>query len=159
MIGFLFFFFTRRRRHTIFDCDWSSAVCSSDLLRELSPRRGGVPGGGPPPRLSLLAALASGRALSPASTARVPPRVRASASRAVRRARERSLRRRDACRGPGPRARPPPSPPALRPPPPRLPPPRARAAPGAVPCGGRLSGTGRPGAVRVPAATPAPRRR
>src|SRR5205823_13415111 len=85
---------------------------------------------GLPPRLSLLAALASGRALSPASTARVPPRVRASASRAVRRARGRSLRRRDACRGPGPRARPPPSPPALRPPPPRLPPPRARAAAG-----------------------------
>src|SRR3972149_6354153 len=25
------FFFSRRRRHTIFDCDWSSDVCSSDL--------------------------------------------------------------------------------------------------------------------------------
>src|SRR2546430_8923328 len=24
-------FFTSRRRHTIFDCDWSSDVCSSDL--------------------------------------------------------------------------------------------------------------------------------
>src|SRR5256886_10165701 len=26
------FFFSSRRRHTIFDCDWSSDVCSSDLL-------------------------------------------------------------------------------------------------------------------------------
>src|SRR5438270_1572758 len=27
----LVFFFSSRRRHTIFDCDWSSDVCSSDL--------------------------------------------------------------------------------------------------------------------------------
>src|SRR5256886_14633402 len=27
------FFFSSRRRHTRFDCDWSSDVCSSDLLR------------------------------------------------------------------------------------------------------------------------------
>src|SRR6266478_9283123 len=26
-----FFFFSSRRRHTSFDCDWSSDVCSSDL--------------------------------------------------------------------------------------------------------------------------------
>src|SRR5688572_5076584 len=26
------FFFSSRRRHTSFDCDWSSDVCSSDLL-------------------------------------------------------------------------------------------------------------------------------
>src|SRR5260370_8077405 len=26
-----FFFFSSRRRHTIFKCDWSSDVCSSDL--------------------------------------------------------------------------------------------------------------------------------
>src|SRR2546430_13136787 len=26
-----FFFFSSRRRHTRFDCDWSSDVCSSDL--------------------------------------------------------------------------------------------------------------------------------
>src|SRR5256886_4554197 len=31
------FFFTSRRRHTRFDCDWSSDVCSSDLI--LSSRR------------------------------------------------------------------------------------------------------------------------
>src|SRR5256886_12213356 len=28
----IFFFFSSRRRHTRFDCDWSSDVCSSDLL-------------------------------------------------------------------------------------------------------------------------------
>src|SRR2546430_3182374 len=27
-----FFFFSSRRRHTRFDCDWSSDVCSSDLV-------------------------------------------------------------------------------------------------------------------------------
>src|SRR2546430_7537300 len=30
----MFFFFSSRRRHTRFDCDWSSDVCSSDLKRE-----------------------------------------------------------------------------------------------------------------------------
>src|SRR2546427_826628 len=29
----LFFFFSSRRRHTRFDCDWSSDVCSSDLAK------------------------------------------------------------------------------------------------------------------------------
>src|SRR5688572_11921471 len=29
---FCFFFFSSRRRHTRFDCDWSSDVCSSDLV-------------------------------------------------------------------------------------------------------------------------------
>src|SRR3989475_9545717 len=28
---YFFFFFSSRRRHTRFDCDWSSDVCSSDL--------------------------------------------------------------------------------------------------------------------------------
>src|SRR5205085_8650437 len=31
----LFFFFSSRRRHTRFDCDWSSDVCSSDLVLAL----------------------------------------------------------------------------------------------------------------------------
>src|SRR2546430_493443 len=31
-ILFFYFFFSSRRRHTRFDCDWSSDVCSSDLL-------------------------------------------------------------------------------------------------------------------------------
>src|SRR5438270_2222655 len=30
----VFFFFSSRRRHTRFDCDWSSDVCSSDLEDE-----------------------------------------------------------------------------------------------------------------------------
>src|SRR2546430_12677432 len=30
------FFFSSRRRHTRFDCDWSSDVCSSDLLLAMS---------------------------------------------------------------------------------------------------------------------------
>src|SRR6266478_9088551 len=29
-----FFFFSSRRRHTRFDCDWSSDVCSSDLAEQ-----------------------------------------------------------------------------------------------------------------------------
>src|SRR5689334_23459950 len=29
---FMFFFFSSRRRHTRWNCDWSSDVCSSDLL-------------------------------------------------------------------------------------------------------------------------------
>src|SRR5205085_9383226 len=31
-VFFFFFFFSSRRRHTRFDCDWSSDVCSSDLF-------------------------------------------------------------------------------------------------------------------------------
>src|SRR5689334_23423290 len=31
-IFFFFFFFSSRRRHTRWNCDWSSDVCSSDLL-------------------------------------------------------------------------------------------------------------------------------
>src|SRR3990167_4270724 len=31
LLGSLFCFFSSRRRHTRFDCDWSSDVCSSDL--------------------------------------------------------------------------------------------------------------------------------
>src|SRR5256886_8352886 len=31
IILFSIFFFSSRRRHTRFDCDWSSDVCSSDL--------------------------------------------------------------------------------------------------------------------------------
>src|SRR2546427_8441294 len=33
----VFFFFSSRRRHTRFDCDWSSDVCSSDLGRRHPP--------------------------------------------------------------------------------------------------------------------------
>src|SRR2546430_5338216 len=35
-----FFFFSSRRRHTRFDCDWSSDVCSSDLDQGARPGPG-----------------------------------------------------------------------------------------------------------------------
>src|SRR2546427_2952100 len=35
-----FFFFSSRRRHTRFDCDWSSDVCSSDLVSLVLTRLG-----------------------------------------------------------------------------------------------------------------------
>src|SRR2546427_6538759 len=38
---YLVFFFSSRRRHTRFDCDWSSDVCSSDLLDVGAGRREG----------------------------------------------------------------------------------------------------------------------
>src|SRR5256886_17602764 len=31
LVLYVLFFFSSRRRHTRFDCDWSSDVCSSDL--------------------------------------------------------------------------------------------------------------------------------
>src|SRR5688572_32916598 len=40
----LYFFFSSRRRHTRFDCDWSSDVCSSDLMSVVKPEASG-PGG------------------------------------------------------------------------------------------------------------------
>src|SRR2546427_5826965 len=33
VVGLDLFFFSSRRRHTRFDCDWSSDVCSSDLAQ------------------------------------------------------------------------------------------------------------------------------
>src|SRR2546430_10042243 len=33
LISSVTFFFSSRRRHTRFDCDWSSDVCSSDLSK------------------------------------------------------------------------------------------------------------------------------
>src|SRR5205085_2835290 len=40
-IAIVMFFFSSRRRHTRFDCDWSSDVCSSDLTKGVpwSPMR------------------------------------------------------------------------------------------------------------------------
>src|SRR5256886_10759021 len=37
MYGSVVFFFSSRRRHTRFDCDWSSDVCSSDLSGSYRP--------------------------------------------------------------------------------------------------------------------------
>src|SRR6266567_891394 len=41
---YVFFFFSSRRRHTRFDCDWSSDVCSSDLVEQMGKM--GLLGGG-----------------------------------------------------------------------------------------------------------------
>src|SRR5882762_11421946 len=38
----IFFFFSSRRRHTRFKCDWSSDVCSSDLVHVLDLREDGA---------------------------------------------------------------------------------------------------------------------
>src|SRR5437762_9123870 len=42
LLDVVFFFFSSRRRHTRYIGDWSSDVCSSDLLRSDSPVRGRV---------------------------------------------------------------------------------------------------------------------
>src|SRR2546430_16932724 len=42
------FFFSSRRRHTRFDCDWSSDVCSSDLLVQLGGAARAIADGRPP---------------------------------------------------------------------------------------------------------------
>src|SRR5438270_9847654 len=44
-----FFFFSSRRRHTRFDCDWSSDVCSSDLAVYSAPTMPVVVAGSIPP--------------------------------------------------------------------------------------------------------------
>src|SRR3989449_11215610 len=60
MITYIFFFFSSRRRHTRCSRDWSSDVCSSDLLRGSPPeparsrsaRLVSLGGGGLPPPLA-----------------------------------------------------------------------------------------------------------
>src|SRR5260370_18939556 len=42
LLKLIFFFFSSRRRHTRFKCDWSSDVCSSDLLPPHSATFGGT---------------------------------------------------------------------------------------------------------------------
>src|SRR5438309_10069251 len=46
MILVFFFFFSSRRRHTRWNCDWSSDVCSSDLVAGGLARRAGYLGPG-----------------------------------------------------------------------------------------------------------------
>src|SRR5690606_39990213 len=62
----LFFFFSSRRRHTRFSRDWSSDVCSSDLVPVTEPRRAG----GTAARMALfVAGLASACGSPPSATA------------------------------------------------------------------------------------------
>src|SRR3989475_7632113 len=74
MLGF-FFFFSSRRRHTRFDCDWSSDVCSSDLARRSAPARrrarGHLRSVPRPP------STAGRRAVGGAERVELPPRSRA----------------------------------------------------------------------------------
>src|SRR2546430_3101340 len=56
-----FFFFSSRRRHTRFDCDWSSDVCSSDL-----PAAASIHDAGPRPARDPHPAGASAGLLRPA---------------------------------------------------------------------------------------------
>src|SRR5260370_38901701 len=62
---FCFFFFSSRRRHTRFKCNWSSDVCSSDLYRGVDqgePRYRGNDHGEPLARLFVERAVEIGRA-------------------------------------------------------------------------------------------------
>src|SRR6266568_1690037 len=44
VVVFLFFFFSSRRRHTRWNCDWSSDVCSSDLAVQMAGKGARVRG-------------------------------------------------------------------------------------------------------------------
>src|SRR3989454_624765 len=93
MFFFFFFFFSSRRRHTRLQGDWSSDVCSSDLLRARRPRRARR---APRPRVS--ADPHDGpraRSLAHADADRASP----CAARAHARADRRGQRRRRAARG------------------------------------------------------------
>src|SRR2546430_9721208 len=50
-------FFSSRRRHTRFDCDWSSDVCSSDLASPSHPNAAAALGAPAPAALLLLQIL------------------------------------------------------------------------------------------------------
>src|SRR5688572_32589277 len=76
-----FFFFSSRRRHTRFDCDWSSDVCSSDLVALLLDAADGADVGddaGEHGRFALLIANAlvdfEPVDAKPAAVAGLPPR-------------------------------------------------------------------------------------
>src|SRR5205085_6527814 len=49
VLEIFFFFFSSRRRHTRFDCDWSSDMCSSDLGLDLVALQLAVAAGEPLP--------------------------------------------------------------------------------------------------------------
>src|SRR5690606_40976740 len=56
----LFFFFSSRRRHTRFSRDWSSDVCSSDLLFVTGFCSARVAGSGPSSLMAYVRAVAHG---------------------------------------------------------------------------------------------------
>src|SRR5688572_33342479 len=84
-----FFFFSSRRRHTRFDCDWSSDVCSSDLYVLLRHRRPSISEG------EIGRDLCSARASTPPALARtargLAARKTAAACRVLLRSEERRV--------------------------------------------------------------------
>src|SRR6267143_5381645 len=59
----VFFFFSSRRRHTRWNCDWSSDVCSSDLEAPAPPPPGGMIGA-PVEQLDIGAVVKASQAIS-----------------------------------------------------------------------------------------------
>src|SRR6266568_7243393 len=92
MIFLLFFFFSSRRRHTRWNCDWSSDVCSSDLPGG-GGRRPGHPVRGHPRRAGMPAGTRAGdqgggparRGHAPGAGGTGPRAARAGRHRAVTR--------------------------------------------------------------------------
>src|SRR5256886_10328771 len=70
-----FFFFSSRRRHTRFDCDWSSDVCSSDLVLDRRTERVEVFLATPPVPVHELAVLDGSQHRAQVVSQRRVPRV------------------------------------------------------------------------------------
>src|SRR5207237_4851371 len=87
----VFFFFSSRRRHTRFKCDWSSDVCSSDLLGRCARERVAVADRDPGRRGRGARAARHAR---PVPRPPPPVRVRSEIERLIGRELERSEERR-----------------------------------------------------------------
>src|SRR5256886_8601006 len=72
-MGLASLFFSSRRRHTRFDCDWSSDVCSSDLLERGELHEHRARSGRP--EIALVDAAARHAPLRPQGTARAGQRA------------------------------------------------------------------------------------
>src|SRR2546430_2894725 len=85
---YLFFFFSSRRRHTRFDCDWSSDVCSSDLPALLTVEHVVEPGSRATgtTTCSTVKSAGSPTGVSQGSTPYLPPSTRRSTTREIGRA-------------------------------------------------------------------------
>src|SRR5205085_6833092 len=85
------FFFSSRRRHTRFDCDWSSDVCSSDLITRIGVVGIGTMGSG----IAQVAATSGFETvvvdLAPEALARGTGAINASLERLVVRSEERRV--------------------------------------------------------------------
>src|SRR2546427_12645732 len=81
-----YFFFSSRRRHTRFDCDWSSDVCSSDLPWRAGPDKAHLHQGRWLPEVSRGLREQAGSRTSPehSKSAAPPARGRRTSMRALR---------------------------------------------------------------------------